>query len=116
MAGNIARELLTLVSKPYESKRSPKWEEFSKHFLIGKTCAACGTKDNLESHHIIPFHLKPELELIESNLIALCMKPSRWCHFRIGHWFNWMQYCPHVGLDAYYSLSTLRYIKDKLEI
>ena len=62
-------------------ERSPKWPGIRKSFLkANPKCAACG-KDakpgGLQAHHRIPFHYcialkRPDLELDERNLIALC--------------------------------------------
>jgi 5-methylcytosine-specific restriction endonuclease McrA len=56
--------------------RSPKWPKFRKQFLKGKACAACGKTDKLQLHHIHPFHLFPERELDETNVIPLCEGPG----------------------------------------
>ena len=84
-------------------KRSGKWPKVRDDFLRGKACAACGNKKQLNAHHRIPFHLRAELELEPSNLIALCEdgpgKAS--CHFLFGHCGrDWKCYNPHVEEDA----------------
>jgi hypothetical protein len=62
--------------------RSPEWANVRKeHVLQFPRCAACGTVENLNVHHILPFHEHPELELDQNNLITLCREH----HFRIGH-------------------------------
>lgn len=62
--------------------RSPKWNSVRSNFLkINKRCCACSADSKLEVHHIEPFHICPELELNEKNLITLC----RNCHLVIGH-------------------------------
>lgn len=54
-------------------KRSPQWERVRKqHLKNNPACAACGKTDSVQVHHIRPFHLFPELELVSSNLITLC--------------------------------------------
>lgn len=80
--------------------RDPGWPAFRKHFLIGKRCAACGGVDFLELHHVLPFHDFPEKELDEGNVIPLCEKPSRNCHFVFGHALNWKGYVKTVRDDA----------------
>jgi len=53
--------------------RSPKWTVVrNKHIKNNPECAACGGNDNLQVHHLKPFHMFPELELEPSNLITLC--------------------------------------------
>lgn len=69
--------------------RSGKWQALSKKFLYGKTCAVCGIDKKLVAHHKRPFHEHPDMELDESNLIALCQYPGRNCHFVFGHLWNW---------------------------
>lgn len=88
-----------LAGKPV-AKRSPKWQSLRKSFLFGKRCAACGSTKKLVAHHKIPFHLKPELELDESNLIALCENKSHNCHLWIGHLGNYRSYDNDVALEA----------------
>ena len=65
-----------------QSERSGRWPAVRAAFLkLHPCCEACGTKTNLNVHHIKPFHLWPELELEPSNLITLCEKH----HFYFGH-------------------------------
>jgi len=53
--------------------RSPHWETIRRHHIKNNPdCAACGNLDNVQVHHIRPFHLFPELELEPSNFITLC--------------------------------------------
>lgn len=81
--------------------RSPKWDEVRKsHLKESPTCKVCDTKGNvlnpLNVHHVRPFHLHPELELDDSNLITLCRR----CHFLIGHLDNWSSWNVNVREDA----------------
>lgn len=77
-------------------KRSPKWRALQKSFLIkNNECAACGSKKQLQVHHILPFDDYPELELQENNLITLCMSEKD-CHLLIAHGGNFRRYCPNV--------------------
>lgn len=64
------------------AKRSPKWRQTKKAFakFSPKICP-CGSKKRIQLHHVIPFHIAPELELDFSNLIWLCSK----CHLLIAH-------------------------------
>src|SRR5689334_1693050 len=88
--------MIQFATKP----RNWRWEKVSAEFLIGKTCAACGTSDCLEVHHIHPFHDFPEKELDEKNFIAPCRKPGHLCHFIFGHACNWKGYVKSVVEDA----------------
>jgi 5-methylcytosine-specific restriction endonuclease McrA len=82
-------------------KRSSKWPALRKAFLEGKACAACGSIDHLEAHHIVPFSVDPNLELSIENLIALCDKPGRDnCHLEIGHSGNYRNKNLDVVADA----------------
>lgn len=86
--------------------RSSKWRTVRDEFIRQHPfCAACGTKKNLNAHHIKPYHEHPELELEPGNLIALC----RYHHFYIGHdpdgpdgpeQPNWSKSNPNVVRDA----------------
>lgn len=83
------------------SLRSPEWETVRKsHLKSFPNCAACGANDNLQVHHIKPFHLHPELELEQSNLITLCEGKHNRCHLNIGHLGNWKKENPSVVEDA----------------
>lgn len=62
--------------------RSPKWRAFRNAIVEAHPyCAMCGTKLELQVHHKVPYHIKPELELVESNCCVLC----RDCHFYWAH-------------------------------
>lgn len=80
---NLVRHSLRDVGVTKE--RSGKWPTIEKHFLEEHpVCAACGSKERLNVHHLRPFHLFPELELDPDNLITLCMSRNE-CHLLIGH-------------------------------
>lgn len=85
--------------------RSPLWPGVRKTFLkTNPGCMACGGIQDLEIHHMVPFHIRPDLELDTENLITLCETPSRNCHYRIGHSFDWKAYNSEVVNDARESL------------
>lgn len=88
-----------LPRKP-RTPRSPKWPALSKRFLKGKVCAVCGRKVAVVAHHKKPFHLFPELELEESNLIPLCEGRTVNCHLAVGHLFSYRSHNPNVEEDA----------------
>ena len=82
------------------SERSPLWDNVRNKFLKkNNACAACGTKKELQVHHVKPFHLHPELELEPTNLITLCMDEHD-CHVNIGHGDSFKAYNPNVREDA----------------
>lgn len=102
---NIVKHLYRVASSAIREKvksktRSPKWDSVRDAFLReAKECAACGSKKRLQVHHKKPFHLHPELELVKSNLIVLCMDKHD-CHCTIGHGDSWKAYNSTVDLDA----------------
>lgn len=62
--------------------RSQEWPKIRRAYLRNfDACAVCGATKQLTAHHILPFHLYPELELDMKNLIALC--PPH--HLFVGH-------------------------------
>ena len=77
--------------------RSPKWDGWLKAFLKGKTCIACGARDGLTGHHVVPFHLRPDLELDPSNVVPIC---SDRCHIVHGHLDDFALANPTVRQDA----------------
>jgi len=80
--------------------RSPRWSGVrGAHLKRNPTCAACGTRDKLEVHHIHPFHLFQNLELEPSNLLTLCETGGN-CHIMLGHLKNWKSYNLGVRKDA----------------
>jgi len=81
--------------------RSPQWRKVRDDFIKKQPrCQVCGTNDELNVHHIVPFHLDESLELEESNLITLCNKNG--CHFSFGHLYNWKSYNPDIIKDVGY--------------
>lgn len=81
--------------------RSSHWSKVRKaHLELEKDCQVCGSVENLQVHHIKPFHLFPDLELEQSNLITLCEGKSRNCHLLFGHLLNWHSYNVSVRDDA----------------
>lgn len=81
-------------------RRSPKWRGVEKaHLKREPRCRACNGINHVAVHHIQPFHLHPELELDEKNLITLCMGRYE-CHLRVGHGGSFRCYNPNVVTDA----------------
>ena len=84
-------------------KRSPHWPAVrAEHLRKNGVCAACGQDDDLNVHHIEPFHFNPALELDPSNLITLCVDGVGHtnCHLMIGHGGNYKCANPRVVEDA----------------
>jgi len=62
--------------------RSGKWPAVRAQFVKqNPKCAACGSADQLNVHHVQPYWSHPQLELEPQNLITLC----RWHHWTVGH-------------------------------
>jgi hypothetical protein len=83
--------------------RSPKWPQARKqHLTLHPTCALCGGADKLEVHHIVPFHLAPNLELVPENFITLCesLKGGINCHLAFGHLGNFKSWNVEVVNDT----------------
>jgi 5-methylcytosine-specific restriction endonuclease McrA len=91
--------------KAYKEARSPEWPAFRRLILKkNPACEACGTKHDLEIHHVKDFCHHPELELVESNCMTLCMTPWEEDHLMIGHTVfgksDWSLTNPHARMDA----------------
>lgn len=88
--------------------RSPKWTQVRKqHIEDNPCCAACGSCNKPEVHHIVPVHVDPSKELDPSNLITLC---DKYCHFVFGHFMNWHSWNSTIVED---SRSFLQKIKSR---
>jgi hypothetical protein len=86
--------------------RSPKWRNIRAEFIKKNPyCSACGKNRDLEVHHILPVHLKPELELEMDNLITLC---SNSCHILFGHFMDFKSWNPNVKEDCLILLDKIR--------
>jgi 5-methylcytosine-specific restriction protein A len=78
--------------------RSPSWNKTRKEHLANfPECAACGRKDDLEVHHIVPYHVDSSRELDPNNLITLC---DKYCHFIFGHLMDWKSWNVNVLEDS----------------
>lgn len=92
---------------PLLKRRSSKWDDVRDAYIAQhNTCAACGSKEKLEVHHIVPFHIDPSKELDINNLITLCETSSR-CHLDIGHLGNFRKANPDVKEHAADKLAKL---------
>lgn len=85
--------------------RSGKWPKVRAEWLAEHDwCIGCGTKDSLEVHHVSPVSIRPELELVQSNLETMCPR----CHLLIGHLGSWHSYNVNVRTDAAVWLQKIR--------
>ena len=76
---------------PKGAKRSPEWREVRGLFIIeNPTCFICESTSKLTVHHLIPFHLAPDLELDPDNFMTLCQNKKYGinCHLLVGHLGN----------------------------
>ena len=81
--------------------RSSKWSKCRRaHLIKHPRCICCGKKKvfGMQVHHIVPFHVDPSLELVESNLATLCNNPR--CHLDKGHLGNWRSWNWNVIEDC----------------
>lgn len=74
--------------------RSSQWRKVRNLYIKDNNyCAACGKTKMLQVHHIVPYHLNPDLELDFSNLITLGVKCSSGNHhYLFGHLEDWMNF------------------------
>ena len=87
----------------FGARRSSDWKRIRRvHLKLYPCCAVTGTKKKCEVHHILPFHLNPELELEPSNLITLSGKKILGVksHQFFGHHGNFKLANPNVVEDA----------------
>lgn len=61
--------------------------------MLHRRCEACGTRREIEVHHIRPVHLFPELELDARNLLTLCATHHR----ELGHGGDCWAWVPSVA-------------------
>jgi 5-methylcytosine-specific restriction endonuclease McrA len=86
--------------------RSSQWPRVRReHLARYPSCAACGRTRELEVHHVVPYHERPDLELEAGNLLTLCADP---CHLVHGHLMSWTRINPRVRQDADAYLSRIR--------
>lgn len=89
--------------------RSSKWAAVrAAHLKNFPTCAACGGRDDLNVHHVIPYHLAPALELEPDNLLTLCEGPVVNDHLLWGHLRDWQSYNVNAVADAAWMLEKIR--------
>ena len=88
---------------PKGAKRSRQWRTVrNEHLFMHPRCVVCGLATKVQVHHIVPFHLAPELELEPTNLLTLCenKKYGLNCHLLIGHLGNYQRVNPAAWSDA----------------
>lgn len=88
---------------PVGTSRSGQWPTVrKKHLTEHPRCEVCGGTTKLEVHHVRPFHLHPDLELDQGNLITLCEANHGGanCHLLFGHLGNFKSFNVDVHEDA----------------
>lgn len=90
--------------------RSSQWAKVRAAYLTKHPkCEACGGREGLQVHHVIPFAKDGNgdededgisNELDEDNLITLCTGDTLNCHLWLGHAGNFKTYNPCVREDA----------------
>jgi len=77
--------------------RSGKWPSYRAAWLKDNPrCAACGNRENVEVHHVMPVSWDPSKELERDNFVTLCPTHHLW----IGHLGDWKSRNPDVRKDA----------------
>ena len=76
------------------------WQRCRRAFLkkVGKVCVCCDSRKKIQVHHKLPRHIRPDLAVDPTNLIALCSD----CHFHIGHLNSYFTYNAAVELVCWY--------------
>jgi len=94
MFGRLQRLYLNLKA-PDGVSLNWKWQRCRRDFLkkTGKVCVCCGTRKKIEVHHKLPRHIRPDLAVDQTNLIALCKS----CHFHLGHLNSYFTYNENVS-------------------
>ena len=88
---------------PKGAKRSPSWPKVRrKHLEKNPRCFVCGSSKKVRVHHMIPFHVAPDLELDPNNLMSLCeyKKYGKNCHQLFGHLGDFRRVNLNVEIDA----------------
>lgn len=98
-AMNLSNAIDTHIDQYGADPRSGQWPKVrDAHLKIDPVCNVCGGKEDLNVHHIVPFHIDKSKELDPNNLVTLCN--GNGCHFAFGHLFNWKTSNPSVIQDA----------------
>jgi len=76
--------------------RHPDWSYVARMYMIDEpNCRVCGKKGEAV-HHILPVHLRPDLELDRNNMATVCHR----CHLFVGHLDNWLSWNVSFNFDA----------------
>ena len=99
MFDTLKRHYLNLRA-PDGASLNWSWQWCRRVFLkkVGKVCVCCGSTKHIQVHHILPRHIRPDLVVDMTNLIALCKD----CHFHIGHLNSYFTYNSMVYEACFY--------------
>lgn len=105
---DLVNGLLSNLKQRYDYYQTTKgrnkqeWFKVREEFISenGAFCRVCNKTTKLNVHHIIPFHIDPDLELDKNNLIILCTNRPINCHYFFGHLLNWKAYNPTCRYDV----------------
>lgn len=91
------------ITETEKESRSPHWPAVrQEHLKKEPRCALCNGDKKLNVHHLLPFHLRKDLELDPTNLITLCENKEDGvnCHLLFGHLGNFRSYNPNCVKDV----------------
>lgn len=99
---NVISKWLNERVKRQGRRRSSQWPIVrQRHLLKNPKCVVCDGTKYLEVHHIVPFHIAPNLELEPDNLITLCEGRKNFnCHLIAGHKLNFRKINNTCRADA----------------
>ena len=83
--------------------RNSNWNKFVKDLIIvrGNKCEITGGAKKLIGHHIIPFHKRPDLEMVKENIIIVSEKVfGSNIHLAMCHLGNFKSWNPNIEEDA----------------
>lgn len=90
---------------PKGARRSPTWRKTRRAFLkVHPRCENCGSTKKLQVHHVISFHVAPEIEEDWNNMMVLCTGRKMNCHLVVGHNGNYRDINPNARAMAAYWL------------
>ena len=79
------------------ASRSPAWAELARRTVEDRpACQCCRAITDLQVHHVLPVHVRPDLELDQTNLLVLCRR----CHLFVGHLGDWSSWNVLAVSDA----------------
>lgn len=87
--------------RTFGAVRNSGWSKASSDYIKRNPLCEMGLHkptllNVLNTHHILPFHKHPELEMDENNWIVLC----RFHHFLHAHLGNWSSFNAEIKKEA----------------